>query len=225
MPARNAVKIYVENSFYHVYNRGVEKRAIFLDDQDYRTFLHFLEIYLSPSKSLASPVLTRSDLVRPRPVRPIDREVELLAYCLMPNHFHLLVRQVTKNGMTKLIRRIATVYAMYFNERNQRVGTLFQGKYKAVLLDSEEQLLHLSRYIHLNPVELTRSDPLNYDYSSYGYYLGRKHADWINPKPVLSYFHSAVKGQGRIKGASSYQDFVESYPEEPGELLGSLVLE
>src|SRR3972149_902038 len=80
VPARNAVKIYVENSFYHVYNRGVEKRAIFLDDQDYRTFLHFLEIYLSPSKSLASPVLTRSDLVRPRPVRPIDREVELLAY-------------------------------------------------------------------------------------------------------------------------------------------------
>jgi putative transposase len=208
-----------------VYNRGVEKRAIFLDDQDYRAFLHFLEIYLSPLKPLSSPILTRSDLVRPRPVRPIDREVELLAYCLMPNHFHLLVRQVTKDGMTKLIRRIATIYAMYFNERNHRVGTLFQGKYKAVLLDSREQLLHLSRYIHLNPAELTGSDPFNYDYSSYDYYLGRKHAEWINPKPVLSYFHSAGRGQGRIKEASSYQDFVASYLEEPEEGLGSLVLE
>lgn len=221
VPARNTIKIYAEDTYYHAYNRGVEKRDIFLDDQDYRTFLHLLKIYLSPRQ--ATPLLTRSNLVRPRPAQSIRKEVKLIAYCLMPNHFHLLLKQKTKEGMVKLMRRIATTYVMYFNERYQREGALFQGTYKAIGIDFESYLLHLSRYIHRNPAELTRSNLVNYPYSSYPYYLGKKHAEWVDPQPVLSYFHS--EGPTLGKKISSYQDFVESYREDPAEILGLLTLE
>jgi len=89
VPAKNIVKTYIADCYYHAYNRGVDKRIIFLDDQDYRVFLHLLKIYLSP-KSKENPPLTRLNLVRPRPVQSVSGEVQLIAYCLMPNHFHLL---------------------------------------------------------------------------------------------------------------------------------------
>lgn len=222
MPARNTIKIYAENAYYHVYNRGVEKRDIFLDDQDYRTFLHLLKIYLSPPDKSA-PALTRSNLVRPRPAQSISEEVKLIACCLMPNHFHLLLKQHSRDGMVKLMRRIATTYVMYFNERYQREGALFQGTYKAIGIDYEYYLLHLSRYIHLNPQALTRSNLVSYPYSSYPYYLGRKHAEWIDPAPVLSYFSS--EGNKLLKTANSYKDFVESYRADPHEVLGRLALD
>lgn len=223
MPAKNILKIYAPDSYYHVYNRGVDKRTIFQDDLDYRTFLHLLKLYLSAEKKPDS-ALTRTDLVRPRPVQPINDEVKLVSYCLMPNHFHLLVKQRTETGMTKLLRRVATTYSVYFNTRYSRSGTLFQGRYRAVLVNSEEQLLHLSRYIHLNPAELTRTDLVNYAYSSYPYYLGKKHADWLNLTPVLSYFHSAAKDIN-LKGINSYRSFVEDYKEDPSEIIGSSTLD
>ena len=156
MPARNTIKIYAADCYYHVYNRGVEKREIFLDEQDYSMFLHLLKLYLSP-KELEEP-LTRRDLVRARLAQSVGDEVKLVAFCLMPNHFHLLLKQSTKTGMIKLMRKLSTTYAMYFNDRYNRVGTLFQGPYKAIAIDTEPYLLHLSRYIHLNPIELTRRD-------------------------------------------------------------------
>ncbi|MDP2363079.1 MAG: transposase [Ignavibacteria bacterium] len=226
MPARNTIKTYAEDTYYHIYNRGVEKRNLFLDENDYLLFLHLLKIYLSSPQKTDSPLVTRRDLVRPRPARSLSEEVRLSAYCLMPNHFHLLLLQKTKDGMTKLMRKISTTYAMYFNEKYDRVGTLFESPYKAIGIDSEHYLLHLSRYIHLNPTELTkltRRDLVSYPYSSYAYYLGKKHAGWLNPSPVLSYFHSG--GKSILKGVPSYQEFVESYQSDPAEVLGSLTLE
>ncbi|PIS12384.1 hypothetical protein COT70_01220 [candidate division WWE3 bacterium CG09_land_8_20_14_0_10_47_33] len=222
VPAKNIVKTYIADCYYHAYNRGVDKRIIFLDDQDYRVFLHLLKIYLSP-KSKENPPLTRLNLVRPRPVQSVSGEVQLIAYCLMPNHFHLLLKQKSKVGMTKLMRKISTTYAMYFNNRYKRVGTLFQGIYKAALIDSEHYLLHLSRYIHLNPSELTRNILVNYPYSSYPYYLDQKNAKWIDPTPILSYFRSEKKNL--LKPVNSYRDFVEAYQEDSSEILGPLILE
>jgi putative transposase len=205
MPAKNSVKVYIENGYYHLYNRGVEKRLIFLDRQDYAVFLSYLKKYLNPSLG-SDP-------------KSLAQEIDLIAFCLMPNHFHLQVRQKTRNGITKLIRAVCTSYVMYFNNKYDRVGTLFQGKYKAALIEKESYLLHLSRYIHLNP----KSHPRLYPYSSYSYYLGNKHANWIKPNEILAFFKTSQKTH--LKDCFSYQDFIEDYIEDPSAVLGSLILE
>lgn len=230
MPARNRVKIFVENSYYHVYNRGVDKREIFLDDQDYRVFLSFLKAYLSAPQAsfFTHPIaqVTGSDPVRLRPLRCFFGEIILLAYCLMPNHYHLLLWQSKRDGMTRFLRALCTSYVMYFNKKYERVGTLFQGIYKAAMIDSENYLLHLSRYIHLNPLELTGSDPVKaveYPYSSYPYYLNKRKAEWVNPFPILDFFRSArnITSHDML----SYQSFVEDYASDPREKVGALALD
>lgn len=219
MPARNRTKIYIENGHYHAFNRGVEKRNIFLDDQDYRVFLSFLKVYLSPPEQhFIHPIskVTGSDPVRPRVLGSYFGKVTLLAYCVMPNHFHLLLQQIPKNGMTELIRALCTSYSMYFNKRYKRVGTLFQGTYKAVSVDGDENLLRLSRYIHTNPLELTGE----YPYSSFPHYLGKKHAVWVHPEYILAYLRSEQRTT--LRGITSYQSFVEDFVEDAAVTLGTI---
>src|SRR5579872_6250587 len=110
MPSRNALKIYIENGYYHIYNRGVEKRRIFEESPDYQRFVDYLKIYLTPVDILRkeNPLL-RVSIVNAN----MSDEVNLLAYCLMPNHFHLLLKQKTKDGITKLMRQVTTAYSMY----------------------------------------------------------------------------------------------------------------
>ena len=227
MPSKNRVKQYVEGGHYHVYNRGVEKRRIFLDDQDYRVFLHLLKYYLSATElSDEHPLkeITGFVPVKLRPIEPLYNKVELLCYCLMPNHFHLLLKQISKDGMEKLMRRLSTTYAMYFNRRYDRVGTLFQGRYKAVLVDTDEHLLHLSRYIHQNPT-LTKGFLNEYPYSSYSYYIGEQKADWLRPEPILKYFDK-TSDFGKYEAArfQNYKEFVEEYEKEPEQLIDYLLI-
>jgi putative transposase len=229
MPQRHRIKTYVKDGYYHVYNRGVEKRKIFLDKQDYNVFLSLLKYYLSPSNQSIEHPLTGYDKLKPIRIRPltnISSEVDLLAYCLMPNHFHLLLKQKTKDGMTKLMRRVSTVYAMYFNKRYNRVGTLFQGRYKAALITKDTYLLHISRYIHLNPAELsvTGTDPVNYPYSSYKYYLREKHADWLKPDFILEFFINKDR-LPFLLSYPSYSKFLEQFLDKEESLLGKLILE
>lgn len=203
MPRKNSLKTYVEGGYYHLYNRGVEKRKIFLDDRDYKTFLYFLKRYLQPPDP--------KDL-RFSKQRSLAGEINLLVYCLMSNHFHLLVKQETRDGITKLMNRIGTNYGMYFNKRYERVGSLFQGVYKAVLIDNGAQLLHLSRYIHLNPYEIENRNfkrLADYLYSSYGDYLGKRKTGWVKTEDILSYFRTERKTE--LVDYSSYQSFVEDY--------------
>lgn len=231
MPSRNIVKFYVPNGYYHAYNRGVEKREIFLDDQDYRVFLSFIRSYLSPpQKKLSHPLAGETGLnpVRIRPLRSFYEEVSLLAYCLMPNHFHLLLYQTPAKGMTEFIQALCTSYSMYFNKKYRRVGHLFQGVFKAALVDSDPYLLHLTRYIHLNPREGTGLNPVKdpvkaseYPYSSYPHYLGKKHAEWVHPEHVLAYFRSAQRRD--FRDFLSYESFVEDYAADPREAIIGLV--
>lgn len=227
MPHKHTVRFFIENGLYHVYNRGVEKRNIFLDEQDYSVFLHLLKYYLSPvdNKNL-HPLLEFQNfsIVRPRPLANVEKEVELMAYCLMPNHFHLLLRQISKDGMTKLLRRISTTYSMYFNKRYERVGYLFQGRYKAALIGSDNYLLHVSRYIHLNPLELTRSNPVSYPYSSYSHFLGMKRAVWLKPDFILKYFDTS-KMLHFLKKYPSYKEFVEKYPTDSKDIILNLAID
>ena len=227
MPRRNTIRRFTEEGIYHIYNRGVEKRTIFLDEQDYAVFLHLLKYYLSPTdQDTIHPLMKFQgfSVVRPRPLANLEKEIDLIAYCLMPNHFHLLLKQHAVNGVTKLLIRLLTTYALYFNKRYKRVGYLFQGPYRAVLIEDDSYLLHLSRYIHLNPVELTRGLLVTYPYSSYPYFLGLKHASWVKPNIILSYFNKS-KLLPILNHYPSYQEFVEKYPGDSKEVIGNLALE
>ena len=229
MPARNVVKQYQEKGYYHLYNRGVEKRDIFTDKQDAAVFLGYLKDYLSPKDieglmktiiNLTSSSHDKLDAARLLRMNNFADEIELLAYCLMPNHFHLLVRQNEARGIEKFMKSLLTRYVQYFNRRqNSRVGGLFQSTYKAVLVQTEEQLLWLTRYIHRNPASkgLSLKDPPLP--SSYRNYLGLVKQEWVRPKEILNYFTKS--------GLLSYGAFVEddAYDAKTEELIKDIILE
>lgn len=226
MPGKNVVKTYVEGGYYHVYNRGVEKRKIFEDEKDYKVFLSYLKSSLSPPpdpKTLIKTLTFKGPTFKgvPRQPKNYSQEIDLLAYCLMPNHFHLLIRQKAVESMEGFVRSLATRYSMYFNKKSSRVGPLFQGNYKAALISEEPYLLHLSRYIHLNPSEYTPS--LTEAYSSYADYLGIRKTPWVNPEEILSLFNQPVSPV--LKKVNTYQEFVERLKEDSKEILGELTLE
>lgn len=234
MPAKNILKSYIENGYYHIYNRGVEKRIIFQDEQDYRVFLHYLKLYLSPPSSLKDIYkgLSFVNPPRERPLNNFSQEITLMTYSLIPNHFHLLLKQKPAHAIEKFMRSLGTKYVQYFNKRYQRVGSLFQDTYKAVLVKTNEQLLHLSRYIHLNPAghDLNKEYPLRdlqrillSSYSSYRDYLEKRKTAWVFPEEILSFFKTAQKTS--LKDILSYQSFVEDYQQTPGEILGKIILE
>lgn len=225
MASKNSKKIYVKDGRYHVYNRGVEKRKIFEDEKDYSVFLSYLKEYVSPQPRKPKLVtITFEDTVfRGVPRRPknYSKDIEILAFCLMPNHFHLLVKQKSGKKLKEFIHSLLLRYSMYFNKRHDRVGPLFQGRFKAVLVNEEPYLLHLSRYIHLNPSEDTKG--LVGVYSSYSQYLGKTKAGWVKPDFILSYFNRATKDF--LKGTNTYQNFVEKFKKDSGEILGKLALD
>jgi len=224
MPSKNTVKIYLENGYYHVYNRGVEKREIFLDEQDCSVFLHYIRMYLSPIEELQKSIQPGTRALRFIPLN-LSKEINLIAFALMPNHIHLQLKQISKDGIIKFMRRLSTGYAMYFNKKYKRVGPLFQGIYKAANIESDEYLLHLSRYIHLNSINLRKSTKkINFlDFSSYPYYLGNKKASWIKADEVLGYFNNARKPSE--KDILSYQSFVEDYRPDLSGIPEELTLE
>lgn len=222
MPSKNIVKQYVENGYYHIYNRGVEKRTIFLDEQDCIIFLNYLKLYLSPIEELKQLNLPGLRILRFIRLN-LSEEIDLLAFALMPNHIHLQIKQKTADGIVKFMKRLTTAYVMYFNRKYKRVGSLFQNRYKAALIETDEYLLHLSRYIHLNPAKIVDKTINFKNFSSYPYYLGQMHASWVKPQEILGYFKSAQKND--FKDVLSYQSFVEDYKDSSIELLESLILE
>ncbi|MCB9821930.1 transposase [Candidatus Nomurabacteria bacterium] len=178
MPSRNRVKDYGAGVYYHLYNRGNNKDVIFQDSQDYAVFLNLIKRHLSP-------VETTDKLGRP--YRNLSKEVELLAFCLMPNHYHLLIYQHTQEGMTQLLRSVATAYSGYYNKKYQRVGRLFQDAFKASAVDSDTYLEHISRYIHLNP-----KDWKTWEWSSLPYYLHQKTADWVKHEEISGMINAGM---------------------------------
>jgi len=217
------LKQYVEEGYYHIYNRGVEKRKIFLDEQDYKVFLKYLKLYLDPPGKLPIRKVSIGNntfQTVPRPLKNYYDKVKLLSYCLMPNHFHLLIKQTDKKSIELFMRSLATKYSVYFNKKYNRVGSLFQGPYKAVLASDDIYLLHLSRYIHLNP---GKDSPYRMAYSSYPEYLQKRNTSWIYTKDILSHFKTAKKTS--LKDMLSYQSFVDDYFQDPKEMVGELAID
>ncbi len=188
MPTRNAIKQYAEERYYHIYSRGVARQKIFHDDRDYAVFLNLFKRYLSP-KNMVSKEGFRYPSYTNR--------LTLLCFCLMPNHFHLLIYQDDSTAITDFMRSLLTSYSMYYNRRYKRTGPLFEGRYKASLIDDEVYLEHISRYIHLNPKQWR-----TYPYSSIPYFIDGRQAEWINPQPIMAIFNAS---------ADEYRSFVEDY--------------
>ncbi len=150
---------FAENEYYHVYNRGVEKRKIFMDEHDYERMALLLRLCNSKT-----PVNIRNYLLKGfthERLWSLDIDapiVDIGAWCLMPNHLHLLVRESKEGGISQFMLKVSTAYSMYFNRRTERVGSLMQGPFKAEHVNDDRYLQYLFAYIHLNPVKLIRGE-------------------------------------------------------------------
>lgn len=194
--------------YYHVYNRGNDKRIIYLDHKEYARFL-----ILMYACNGVMPVHIKDQFPRgvaSGELRDFDRGetlVDIGAYCLMPNHFHVLIKEKDEGGITKFLGKLSTGYSMYFNGKYERTGKLFEGPFKAVHITTDEHLKYLFSYIHLNPVKIIdpkwKEDGIadhdkarqylnNYQYSSYLDYLGddREENIIINKDVFPKYFEN-----------------------------------
>lgn len=196
MPSRNVLKIDIPDSYYHVYARGRGRQDIYHDDEDYRVFLNLFKRHLSIE------AITDNYNV---PYIHLRGELELLCYCLMPNHFHLLLYQIEQSAMSRLMRSVMVGYTRYYNKKYATSGSLFESTYKASRVSSDAYLQHISRYIHLNPKQWR-----TYEYSSLAYYERGNSPEWLQPDRIIELFPSR-------KG---YKEFVQDYEEYKAVLDG-----
>lgn len=191
--------VFAPGQIYHVFNRSIAKQPIFHNTRDYQRALDTLIFY-----SYSNPIVRFSHYNRlssdkksefMKNLRDGDRKrIELLAFCLMPNHIHFLIKEVTENGISTFMSNLQNSYAKYFNQKTVRTGSLFQTMFKAVRIETDEQLVHVARYIHLNPVTAYILKDINqlkgYLWSSFIDYIGLRNLDILNKDLVLGYFSS-----------------------------------
>jgi len=173
---------FANNHYYHIYNRGADKRIIFEDNGDYVRFIHYL---YELNDTLETSNLSRSinthlneggeaSFIKHK--REREKLVNIICFCLMPNHYHLILEQLVEGGISKFMQKLGTAYTMFFNTKYKRSGVLFQGVFKAILIDSDGYLLQLFRYIHLNPLE------------KIGYNVAKNIKDWHEANNFLESF-------------------------------------
>src|SRR3989338_1512754 len=232
------------DEYYHVYNRGVRKQIIFHDTADYARFLFLILFFQSPLVFHAlSPYVSAfaSNFVKHR-VFNIDasdsskiirgRYVELISFCLMPNHFHLVLREIREHGIARYMQRVLNGYTKYYNTKYEVSGHLFQGPYKAVHVENNEQLLYLSTYVHRNPRELQhwKNKEQTYEWSSYQDYIGENRwGELLSTEIILEQFKTpsvqhSVLDRTKSANANGYGKFVRESSakllrEELGETL------
>lgn len=207
MPLRKDNLVFGE--IYHIYNRGVDKRDIFIDDEDRFRFIHDLFEFNdeNPTINLAMHLKSKNNEIKEVGLPKVERKlrkvlVEILAFCMMDNHYHLIVRQKTENGITEFMKKLGTGYTNYFNQKYERIGALFQGRFKSVCIKNDAHLMYLPIYIHLNPLDFKfygwREKKItnyikaiefldSYRWSSYMDYTGQKNfPSLINKDFILS---------------------------------------
>lgn len=205
MPGRNVLKIDVPDNYYHVYARGHSRRKVFRDDEDFQVFLNLLKRYLS-----INAVNDKSGRKYPH----LRGQIELLAYCLMSNHFHLLIYQKNQGAMSQLMHGVITSYSVYYNKKYKCSGALFETRYRASRISTGEYLMHVSRYIHLNP-----GDWQAYPYSSIHAYFGIGHPEWLQEEKVIDLFGSTPVYADFLDDTDDYKD---SLDEIKGELANRI---
>jgi putative transposase len=218
MPVQTVTDSNSNNLYCHVYNRGTTGNIIFFDDEDHKVFLDFLREYLSAPENSESTKKTfniRGRAFRGTPHQPKNYygKVELIAYSASPDHFHLLLNLKHKDSLQGFIRSLCTRYSMYFNKKHHRVGSLFHGPYKSILIKDESSVLQLTRFLHTHGA------------STYPEYIGTRVTSWVKPQAILSYFDT-VKDT-LASGPINYKYFVEEYKpsQKELELLSKLTFE
>ena len=183
------IRIEYPGAFYHITARGNERKEIFKGTQDRQKFLFYLE---SATKRY---------------------QAVIHVYCLMNNHYHLLL-QTPAGNLSQILQHINGAYTIYFNTRRRRWGHLFQGRYKAILVDADAYAAELSRYIHLNPVRAGLTiRPEEYPWSSYQYYIGRREKpSWLTVDLILGYFHGKPS-----RSKKEYREFVHALVDQEYE--------
>jgi putative transposase len=195
-----------DGEIYHVFNRGVDRRATFTNKREFSRAIELVKFYKHKDTPIRySQIIKQPEDLRSKVLDQVyqsEKLVDILCFCLMPNHFHFLLKQNTDKGIATFISNFTNSYTKYLNIKNNRVGPLFQGTFKAVHIETEEQLVHVSRYIHLNPVvsSLVEEDQFeNYPWSSYPEYLYLTSQQIADKELILSFF----------KSVKDYKKFVE----------------
>lgn len=193
--------IFVKDEFYHVFNRGIECRPTFTSKREYDRAILTANFYRfqHPPLRLSKALLLKSE-ERESFFLKLKKEgkamVEIVSFCLMPNHFHFLLKQCLENGLPKFLSNFTNSYTRYFDTKHKRIGPLFQGTFKAVHIETEEQQIHVSRYIHINPVSsfvIKEKELDSYPWSSLPEFLGEEKEEICNKEIILSHFSSKEK--------------------------------
>lgn len=196
--------ILATGEIYHVFNHSVAGIPIFKGAREGNIFLEAMKFYLQPDPPTRFSIYRTSRNVFP--IKLTSPIVTIICFCIMPNHFHLMLRQEKDDGIRQFMHRISNSFAHYYAIRNKQRGHIFEGNFKAVRVETEEQLLHLSRYIHLNPVTAYLvNKPEDYPYSSYRVYLGEESSEIVDPTVVLSHFSSREKYREFVMLQKDYQ--------------------
>ena len=185
--------------YYHIYNRGTDKRLITKDNKDIERFMQSLEFFNSKE-----PIISLREIISDennKDVKLKDPLVEIICYCLNPNHYHFLLKEIDEGGISEFMKRLNGGYTWYFNNKNKRSGVLFQGRFKSVHIKSNEQLLHVSAYINLNDkVHKISGSTAEKVRSSWDEYIGKLGKKICNKEIIL----------GQFKSTKEYKNFAES---------------
>jgi len=208
----------VTNEVYHILNRGSGAIPIFNSDWDYKRFLQIMFYYQNVKPPMKfSRFFQLSKEEKEKIIKEKSKEkdfwVEIISYCLMPNHFHLLLKQIRDGGIFKFIHSFLDSYSHYFNLKNKRKGGLFEGRFRAIRVETDSQLLHLSRYIHLNPYSsyLVKDFTalINYPYSSLPEYLDLTSQSLCHKEIILSSFSKTNSYKEFVFDQADYQRSLE----------------
>ncbi len=209
--------IFSNQQIYHIFNKSIEGKTVFSNKRGYARALLTLQYYrfanlpLRLSKYLILPEVKKKEFIATNTSEE-SKLVEILAYCLMPNHFHFLLEQKIENGISSFIGNFTNSYTKYFNTKNKREGPLFKGIFEATWIENDEQLIHVSRYIHLNPVSsflISQESLESYPWSSISEYLNSSSLGICNKQKVLGHFPSPEKYKQFLYDQISYAQDLE----------------
>ena len=200
---------------YHLYNRGTEKRTIFLDNQDYKYFLNLMQI-CNTKKNIRIKEIEKK----------FDREktiVDIGAYVLMPNHFHILAKEKIENGISLYMLKLSTAYSMYFNKKYKRTGKLYEGTFKSSHVDTDEYLKYLYAYIHLNPAKLINKNWREVQAKAVNQLL--KFVMEYKYSSLQEYENEKIHNERKIVESANFPLYFKDFLEHKNELFGWLSLQ
>jgi putative transposase len=203
--------VFATKEIYHIFNRSIGREQIFITMSQLNHIIETVEFYRFPQTIRLSEykkLNKEAKEVYLFQVQQRDPLVEIYAFSFMPNHYHFLLRQTAENGIKRFISLIQNSYAKYFNTRYERHGSLFQSPFQGKWIENDEQLLHVSRYIHLNHVTayiITFEQLLTYPYCSLPLYLCNTTISWVNTELILDMFSSREAYRSFVEDQIDYQ--------------------